>query len=157
MRDIKETTIEKIYECQKHIEKIKDAKEFLDDLMPLNLDTYLNIDKIQSSFIDQLVFRFSKLQDSLGEGLFRAVLILSKEDVKKKNFLDILNRLEELELVNKDEWLTLREIRNDISHEYSFNQEEVVDSINLIFKTSDRLEEIFYGLREYIEKLIEKK
>jgi len=36
-------------------------------------------------------------------------------------FLDILNRLEGLEIINKNRWLNLREVRNEIAYEYSFN------------------------------------
>jgi len=50
-----------------------------------------------------------------------------KAEAKKKTFIDILNRLEELEIADKAEWLKLREIRNDIAHEYSFNKDEVVE------------------------------
>ena len=139
MQDIKNTFQEKIYECNKHIEKINDAKEYLNDIMPLDINKYLILNKIESSFVDQLNFRFSKLQDTMGESLFKSILIMSEEEVKKMTFLDILNRLEELEIINKNDWLKLREVRNEIAHEYSFNQEEVVDNINLIYTKSNEL------------------
>lgn len=139
MQDIKNTFQEKIYECNKHIEKINDAKEYLNDIMPLDINKYLILNKIESSFVDQLNFRFSKLQDTMGESLFKSILIMSAEEVKKMTFLDILNRLEELEIINKNDWLKLREVRNEIAHEYSFNQEEVVDNINLIYTKSNEL------------------
>jgi len=154
MQDIKNTFQEKIYECNKHIEKMNDAKEYLKDIMPLSLEKYMLLDKIESSFIDQLNFRFSKLQDTMGESLFKSILIMSKEEVKKKTFLDILNRLEELEIINKNEWLKLREVRNEIAHEYSFNQEEVVDNINLIFTKSDDLINTYNDVLPSSNKLV---
>ena len=66
-----------------------------------------------------------------------------RAEVKKKTFIDIHNRLEELEIVDKAEWLKLREIRNDIAHEYSFNTDEVVDSIVAIYKASEDLMSIY--------------
>jgi len=36
-------------------------------------------------------------------------------------FLDILNRLEGLEIIDKNRWLNLREVRNEIAYESSFN------------------------------------
>ena len=105
----------------KHIEKITVSKNRLSAIMPLSVESYLNLNDVDISFIDQLIFRFSKLQDTMGEKIFPFILVLSKEDVKKKTFIDILNRLEELEVVDKDEWLKLREIRNDIAHEYSLD------------------------------------
>jgi len=75
--------------------------------MPLSIESYLSLNDVDLSFIDQLIFRFSKLQDTMGEKIFPFILVLSKEDVKKKTFIDILNRLEELEVVDKTEWLKL--------------------------------------------------
>ena len=118
--------------------------------MPLDVERFWELDKITSSFIDQLNFRFSKLQDTMGESLFRFLLIMSQENVKKMTFLDILNRLEELELIDKEEWMELREIRNEIAHEYSFNQEEVVDNINLIYQKTDRIIVIYQTIKNFI-------
>jgi len=154
-RDDTYTFKEKIYECDKHIEKIEDAKEYLQELMPLTLEKYLKLNKIESSFIDQLNFRFSKLQDTIGESIFKSILALSKEDTKKMLFIDILNRMEELDIVDKNEWLKLREIRNEIAHEYSFNQGEVVDNINLIYKNSDNIKKIYKNICKFIANKFE--
>ncbi|MEA3227934.1 MAG: hypothetical protein U9P38_02555 [Campylobacterota bacterium] len=153
IKDIKDSLQQKLYECDKHVEKLNDAKEYLAKDMPLTSEEYLKIDKIQSSFIDQLNFRFSKLQDTIGESILRGILILSKENIKKMTFIDILNKLEGFEVIDKSEWLNLREVRNEIAHEYSFNQDEVVDSINLIYEKSDELIVIYQRLCLFIEKL----
>ena len=153
IKNIEDSFNQKLYECNKHIEKLNDAKEYLAKKMPLTLQNYLEVDKIQSSFIDQLNFRFSKLQDTIGESILKGILILTKEDIKKMTFLDILNRLEGLEIIDKNEWLSLREIRNEIAHEYSFNQDEVVDSINLIYQKSDLLIATYNKLYQFIETI----
>jgi hypothetical protein len=143
IRNIEKTFKEKLYECNKHIEKITVSKKHLSAIMPLSVERYLNLNDVDISFIDQLIFRFSKLQDTMGEKIFPFILVLSKEEVKKKTFIDILNRLEELEIIDKAEWLKLREIRNDIAHEYSFNRDEVVDSIVAIYTVSEELMGIY--------------
>ena len=155
-QDRDDSLAKKIYECDKHVEKLTDAKEYLKEIMPLTVERYLKIDKIESSFIDQLNFRFSKLQDTIGESILKGILIKSKENVEKMTFLDILNRLEKLEVLDKSQWLHLREVRNEIAHEYSFNQDEVVENINLIYEKSDELVDIYKGLREFIKSLDEK-
>lgn len=143
MKDIRQTFQEKIFECDKHAQKIEVAQKHLSSFMPLSVESYQNLSEIETSFIDQLIYRFSKLQDTLGEKIFPSILILAHEDVKKKTFIDILNRLEELEVVDKNEWLKLREMRNEIAHEYSFNTEEVVDSIVIIYTISSQLLDIY--------------
>ena len=152
-KDINDSFNRKMYECDKHIEKLNDAKEYLKDTIPLTTKNYLTIDKIQSSFIDQFNFRFSKLQDTIGESILKGILILAEENVEKMTFLDILNRLEKLDIVDKNRWLELREVRNEIAHEYSFNQDEVVDSINLIYDKSDELISIYSDICKYMDKM----
>jgi len=151
-----ESLAKKLYECDRHVEKLLDAKEYLKNIMPLTLENYLRINKIQSSFIDQLNFRFTKLQDTIGEAILKGILIKSKEDVEKMTFLDILNRLEKLDILDKHKWLSLREVRNEIAHEYSFNQDEVVDNINLIYDRSEELIKIYKKLKEIIDTIEEK-
>lgn len=130
---IEQSFNDQIYECRKHIKKITIAKQHLSTYMPLTAECYSNLNDIDMSFVDQLIFRFSKLQDTLGEKIFPSVLTLSEEDVKRKTFIDILNRLEELDIIKKNEWLKLRETRNEIAHEYSLNTEELVESITNVF------------------------
>ncbi len=144
MKDIRQTFKEKIFECDKHAQKIEIAKKHISAFIPLTVNSYQALSEIDTSFIDQLIYRFSKLQDTLGEKIFPSILTLAHEDVKKKTCIDILNRLEELEVVNKNEWLKLREMRNEIAHEYSFNTEEVVDSIAIIYKISEQLLDIYH-------------
>ena len=61
--------------------------------MPLDTTKYDDLTEEQVENIDQFIFRFSKLQDAMGERLFRGVLICLGEKVKNKQFLDLLNRL----------------------------------------------------------------
>ncbi len=151
-KDVIQIFKEKLHECDRHVEKILISKTHLSAIMPLSVESYLNLDDIQMSFIDQLIFRFSKLQDTLGEKIFPFILILSKEEVKKKTFIDILNRLEELEIVDKTQWLQLREIRNEIAHEYSFNTHEVVNSIVSIYQVSEQLLTIYETASDFCKQ-----
>ncbi|MBU3914986.1 hypothetical protein KKA14_05565 [bacterium] len=141
--ELKSIFQENLFECGKHYQKISIARQHLSEQMPLTLEDYTNISDVDMSFIDQLIFRFSKLQDSMGEKIFPFILRMAGEEVKTKTFIDILNRLEELDIINKNEWLRLREIRNQIAHEYSSNTEEVVKSIVSIYNISKQLMDLY--------------
>ena len=159
MKDIKNTFIEKLHECNQHKNRLLKAKKHLQRYMPIDEEYYREFDDITMGFIDQMIFRFSKLQDTMGEKLFPSLLELMGEDVKSKPFIDRLNRIEELGILYKNDWMDLRKDRNEIAHEYSFNQEEVVDGINVIYNSTDKLTKIydtFYGYCkerfEFVEK-----
>jgi hypothetical protein len=143
MKDIRETFVEKLHECNQHKKRLLSAKSRLKRVMPLDVKAYNALDDTIISIIDQMVFRFSKLQDSMGEKIFPSLLELVGEKVKQMTFIDRLNRLEELGLVKREKWMSLRRERNEIAHEYSFNQDEVVDGINLIFDRVDDLLDVY--------------
>ena len=149
MKDIKQTFSEKLHECNQHKKRLLSAKQRLKSMMPLDVNSYLGLDEMSISVIDQMIFRFSKLQDTMGDKIFPNILELNGENIKKMTFIDRLNRLEELELLYKDKWMALRKDRNEIAHEYSFNTDEVVSSINLIFNKTDELIKHYDSVYQY--------
>lgn len=68
--------------------------------------------------VDQILFRFTKLQDAVGNRLIPATLSALQEPFEDWPMIDRLNRLEKLGFINTEEWLAWREIRNRLAHEY---------------------------------------
>ncbi len=143
MNELEEKLIMVLYECNQHKKMINNAYGHIEKYLPLDKEKYINFSLEQVGFIDQFLFRFSKLQDSMGEKLFGTMLFLLGEDFSKKPFIDMLNRLEKLELLDKQEWMDLRTIRNNVAHEYSFNVDELTDSLNDIFNVKGKLLSIY--------------
>lgn len=52
--------------CDKHILRINEALEGLGVNIPMSADCHSNLTTEQVRCIDQFIFRFSKLQDSMG-------------------------------------------------------------------------------------------
>mgnify|MGYP000860149945 FL=1 len=141
---------EKLAECAMHEKRMLTAAAQLSSRFPLTVDVFAHLDDIESSFVDQMVYRFSKLQDTLGEKIFSGILKLAKEDVKGKTFLDILHRMEELGLVKADSWLALRELRNEIAHEYAGDDEKTVLALNSVYTRLDELAGIYRRAAAFI-------
>ncbi len=101
--------------------------------------------------IDAFIFRFSKMQDSMGENLFPLTLSLLGEEVKKKPFIDLLNRLEELELLESAEkWIELRKLRNAITHTYPWETEVLIKLLKEALKQSRNLERILENFKTFL-------
>lgn len=149
MNSIENTFIEKLYECNLHKQRIEVAVSKVKAIMPLDMKIYDKLSPEQLSFIDQIIFRFAKLQDTLGDKVISGLLILLGEEVKTKSVIDRLNRLEELQILNKDEWLMLLQCRNEAAHEYSFNKDEIVEGINLIYQYLPQLLQIYRNIYQY--------
>lgn len=67
---------------------------------------------------DQILFRFMKLQDCLGERLVPATLDALAEPYEAWPMRDRIDRLERLGYLDVGRWLGWRELRNRLAHEY---------------------------------------
>jgi len=147
-----EIKVEKVLsECDKHLLRINSAYLRMSSFMPLNKKKYLGLSEQNITDIDQFLYRFGKLQDVVGEKLFPAILMfLHEEKIHSKSFIDILNRLEKLEILdNKEDWFELRKIRNDLAHDYDDNPAEMALAINYIYEKKDTLESIYLKVRNF--------
>ena len=141
--------IENIFkECTRHLQRINEAHNDMAAFMPLTATKYENLSKDDVQAIDQYLFRFSKLQDSMGEKLFRVLVGRFEENVEKLSFLDIIKKLEKyLEMDIANEWHDLRNIRNQLAHEYEDDAIEMANSINLIYAKKEVIEGIYLMIK----------
>jgi hypothetical protein len=122
-------------------------------LMPFSKSILQNLEPEQISFIDQYIFRFAKIQDMMGERLFRMILEAVEEETDSLAFIDVLNKLEKLEVLqDKTEWLYLRKLRNEVSHEYPSIDDMTVNILNNIFSSKDKLTGMYRSCIDYLEK-----
>ena len=106
--------------------------------------------------VDSLLFRFAKLQDFLGQKIFRS--FLEYQGLSLNSFYDILKELEKEDILNIDLWGSLREIRNELAHEYPDKEEIEEKILFIISKTNDlievykKIEARFYEIKRKREK-----
>ncbi len=131
-------------ESYRHLERINDAftelkKQYQFPIKQQDFDKILH-SKQDLAFSDQCIYRFSKLQDCIGAKLFKALLLYQGENVNRP-FLDILNLLESMHIIDVDEWFEIRDLRNEIRHNYENNDDLAKDILNAIYKNKDDLEQ----------------
>ncbi len=138
-----------IQKCRLHLQRIQYASNQIAELFPLTVDRYNSVSEATIGNIDQLVFRFTKLQDEIGNNTFRFLLEYLQEDIAGKPFRDILNILERLQIIDScDAWLTLRELRNDLTHEYPIMIEETIEKLNHLYNQLPFLEHILLTIEQ---------
>src|SRR6056297_344010 len=81
-------------ECRLHRRRIRYAHARLGEKLPLEPAQWETLDEVTVTDIDQLLFRYNKLQDAMGQRLFPAILLLGGEWRDDETFIDKLNRLE---------------------------------------------------------------
>lgn len=152
----KQKVIKVIAECELHQKRIEYALIKLKQFMPLTVTSYKTLNDEQIESLDQFLFRFSKLQDAIGQRLFSGVLEILEEPVKDTSFLDRLNRLEQLRIIDsKEQWLNLRNMRNNLAHEYEDDPKGMSEAINLVYEFHGVLANVFLQVKEYIASKIE--
>ena len=143
-----------ITECDKHLQRMSYAYTKMTLFMPLDISRYQQLSDDEVEHIDQFLYRFSKLQDAMGEKLFVLMLeFLHEENPKSKPFIDTLNRLEQIGLIeDKNIWLELRKLRNNMAHQYEDEPKQASEALNAIYAVKPTLESIYKLIKtRYVE------
>ncbi len=136
--------------CDMHYQRMIFAWDQVKKHFPVSGNILKSLTPVELALFDQLIYRFLKLQDIMGSRLFRQILEMLGEDVSGTPFIDILNKMEKLVLIEKAEvWINLRETRNAISHEYPFDLDEQAGELNLLITDIGMLSDIWLKLKDY--------
>ena len=106
-----------MWEANRHLDVLETALEDW-QCTPVTGLIQLETDQNRLRLLDQLIFRFTKLQDAMGQRLVPATLAALSEPYEEWSMIDRLNRLEKLGYLEVDAWLRWRETRNRLAHEY---------------------------------------
>lgn len=148
--DFLDKLIQVITICQLHYQRMMFAKNRSSKIFPLNTVSYQELSDEQISFIDQLIYRFSKLQDTMGNKLFPLILEGLQEDIENLAFIDILSKIERLGIIDDStQWLILRETRNIVTHEYPFQLDLLIEGLNQLNEQLGVLSNIWENTENY--------
>jgi len=108
----------------------------------MEIKDYENPSKIERFAMEVVVFRFSKLQDLLGQKIFRTYLEEIGFSTTGVSFDVILKELQKAGVIDIDRWALMRELRNAIAHEYPEDEESQLKNFRLAAKYLQEMEEI---------------
>ena len=99
---------------------------------------------------EALTSRFARTSDILTQKVLKTVFMLMQENVK--TIIDGANLLEKLEIIElADDLLNIRELRNQIAHEYQMTE---LNSLFMdVLKYVPELEKIIYELKKYLKEV----
>lgn len=126
------------------------AKDNYQEIKTYNLSVAVFNDKEKIKTIDAFIFRFIKLQDFMSEKLFKRLLESLGEYKDSMSLLDVLDKLEKLQLLkNVDQWIAIRKLRNQLTHEYPDNKEEVLEGIQAAILYFKNIGRILQSMKDY--------
>lgn len=128
-----------LMQCRRHAEVLRSARADL----PAHFDAaaLAQADVAMVRAIDQLVLRFIKLQDTLGEHVLRpfAAQVLG-EPVEDAPLIDVLQRLERFGFLDPRQWMRWRALRNSLTHEYPGRLDIRAAILNEALVASDQID-----------------
>jgi hypothetical protein len=125
-------------QCNRHVQRMVHAMERIG--FPLTAERLGSDDDSLVTLLDQFVFRYTKLQDTMGEQVLRLfcsqVLLEPVEDAVLANVLALLERRGYL---SESQWREQRAMRNALTHEYPEQVGWQVQTLNLAHGLAQQL------------------
>jgi hypothetical protein len=140
-------------QCDTHAQALSEALEDLKPNEKVILSQLENLDKTTRRILDQFAYRFTRLQDNMGNKLLPAILNNMAEDTQSMAAIDRFNRLEQLKwLESSEEWLELRRVRNEFTHDYPEQSSDRSSKLSEAIRVAYRLLEIFNEISTRIQR-----
>lgn len=129
------------------------ANDNYQEMLEFVIDASVYEDKEKIKTIDAFIFRFIKLQDFMGDKLFKTLLKSVGEYKDNMALIDCLDKLEKLDIIETaDQWMNYRLIRNKLTHEYSSNQQEMLAGIQLAMLYFKEIKNILEAINRYVQE-----
>jgi hypothetical protein len=142
-------------ECRPHAATLAGAMREAELLRPVTAERAQSLDDPTRRLLDQLAYRFTKLQDTLGEKVLPGLLERAEEPLAPDAlFGEKLQRLERLGAIpSADAWRVLREVRNAIAHEYPDQPAIQAAMIERLLDATDELLRVWTDVEAFANRL----
>ncbi|NLO18571.1 MAG: hypothetical protein GX121_01615 [Ignavibacteria bacterium] len=131
---------------------LKRASTTLNQIKKFNLeDSLIEDDNEITKTIDAFIFRYTKLQDFVGDKLFKRLLAALGEYKSNMSYVDVLDKLEKLEIISSSSnWIKFRQLRNQLTQEYPDDISSIISGIMLATNYFEILKNDLINIKEYI-------
>lgn len=142
-------------ECRLHADILAEALLEHGDVR-YSADEVPQLERARLRMLDQMAYRYTKLQSTLGERLLPLMLELTEEPIAPDAaFSQKLQRLERLGIIpSADQWRTFRQTRNALAHEYPDAPEIKAALLNHFIGSVGELVEFWRHVEQRISQLV---
>jgi len=153
LADTKKILQKRLNKLAKQYEALKDYKILIDQLL-IEKDIYNQfifntLIPQEKAILDAYLKRFSAVQDFLGAKIF--VLLLEVAGIYSGKMSEVLSYIEKEEIIdNLDDWIELREVRNELEHDYP----EELQDLKFCIDSFGKMENYYFNSLNFAKKYI---
>lgn len=142
---------------EKHYLAIREYKALIDSMVEKKniFDPKIFADLIteERAVLDAYLKRFSSIQDFLGAKLFP--LLLEVGGIGSERMSETLERIEKEGIIDSlGSWIEMREVRNDLEHDYPESLAEALVDLRFCIDNFWRLESYFINSKKFAERYL---
>jgi hypothetical protein len=154
----KHTILKKRFsKIEKHYIALSEYKFLIDELLKTSdiYDpfTFNTLKPEKRAVLDAYLKRFSSIQDYLGTKIFP--LILDCAGIGSSKMSEVLYNIEKEQIIDSlDHWIELREIRNELEHDYPEELKEALEDLKFCINSFTIIENYYLNSLRFAKKYI---
>jgi len=157
MTNSRQVLIKRLDTLQKHFEAILSFKVLIDKLARQKAvytpEVYTSLEPQEKAIFEAYLKRFASIQDYLGTKVFP--LLLEVAGIGSQSMSQVLAEIEKEGIIDKLEtWITLREKRNELEHEYPDDMQTALEDLRFCVESMSVLEGYHERVRRFAARFL---
>jgi len=141
----------------KHYLALREYKGLIHDLLLekdiYNQNIFNSLEAQERAILDAYLKRFSSMQDFLGAKIFS--LLLDIAGIGGRKMSEVLYIIEKEQIIDSlDSWIELREIRNELEHDYPEELEEALRNLKYCIDNFNKIESYYLNALKFAKNYI---
>ncbi len=147
----------RLKKVESHYSALRDYKELIDEMVK-DHDIFLpaefiNLKPERRAILDAYLKRFSSIQDFLGAKIFPLILSIAGVTVVKMS--EVLSEIEREQIIDSlENWIELREVRNDLEHDYPDELEDALEDLKFCIASFNKIEQYYLNSIVFAERYL---
>lgn len=145
----------RLNKIEKHYIALKEYKILIDKMLEnkniYNQFIFNSLLPEERAILDAYLKRFSSIQDFLGAKIFN--LLLDVSGINSSKMSEVLYHIEKEEIIDSlDEWIELREVRNELEHDYPEELEDALEDLKFCIDSFSKLEKYYLNSLNFAKR-----
>jgi hypothetical protein len=153
----KEILQKRFDKLEKHYIAIKEYKVLIDDLLKesniYDQFTFNTLKPEKRAILDAYLKRFASIQDFLGAKIFS--LLFDIAGINNTKMSEVLLNIEKENIIDSlENWIELREVRNELEHDYLEELQEALDDLKYCIDSFKQIESYYLNSLNFFQKYL---